>query len=84
MTTLLAARAGEQRTVEARGDGLAYPLDQIDIAMAQGANPYVMCIGGDRVESDRWSLHTCGRDGFAAALAIDRPGRRLTSIRSWE
>jgi 4'-phosphopantetheinyl transferase len=56
----------KEALLKARGDGLAYPLDQIDISIEPPGIPRVMSIGGDPVETERWSLHTCGRDGFAA------------------
>jgi 4'-phosphopantetheinyl transferase len=66
------------------GDGFVYPPGQLDIAMEGLTGPRVVSIGGDRARADGWSLHTFSRAGFAGALAIDSPDRRVTSIRRWE
>lgn len=68
--------------VKARGDGLAFPLDQFDVALVPGEPVASLRTDGDPEESARWSLQQLdpGPD-YVAALAVEGHQWRL---RCWE
>ncbi|MBI2838248.1 MAG: 4'-phosphopantetheinyl transferase superfamily protein [Acidobacteria bacterium] len=58
--------------LKAKGDGLSYPLDQVEVELAPGGGAGLLRIDRDPREASRWSL----RDfvpipGYAGAIAVE-------------
>jgi 4'-phosphopantetheinyl transferase len=69
--------------LKARGDGLGYPPDQVEVSLGPGEPARLLSIGGDYQEACRWSLQTLGPlPGYAAALAVEGYDWRLI-FREW-
>lgn len=67
--------------LKARGDGLALPLDQFSVSLAEGEPAALLHVQWDPAEVSRWSLHDLGAGaGYVAALAVE--GRPVL-IREW-
>jgi 4'-phosphopantetheinyl transferase len=57
--------------IKAVGRGLSCPLDTVEIGLAPGQPPRLLCLNGDRQEAARWSLQTLTPlPQYAAAVAI--------------
>ncbi len=57
--------------LKARGEGLSFPLAQVDVAFAPAEVPGLLCVHGDTIEAARWSLRALHpANGYAAALAV--------------
>ncbi len=57
--------------VKATGDGLHFPLDQFEVALAAGESPTLIGVVGSPEEAARWSLYELHPwPGYAAALAV--------------
>ncbi|MBD1894539.1 4'-phosphopantetheinyl transferase superfamily protein [Coleofasciculus sp. FACHB-129] len=68
--------------LKAIGEGLARPLDQIEVTLAPGEPAMLLSIEGDRIESDRWSLQELKLElDYVAALAVEGTG---TCTRCWQ
>lgn len=64
--------------LKAKGDGLAYPLDQVEVELIPGGGARLLSIDGDRREASRWSLREfVPVPGYAGALAVEGHGWRL-------
>jgi 4'-phosphopantetheinyl transferase len=65
--------------IKAVGEGLSYPLDQFTVTVVPGQAARLLSARGGAQEAGRWSLVdlNCG-DGYAAALAVERHGLRLS------
>ena len=58
--------------IKARGEGLAFPLDQFEISLTPGEPARLFHVGGDVVEANRWSLQALKPDpAYAAALVVE-------------
>ena len=65
--------------IKARGEGLSLPLDQFDVSLLPGEPAAVLGTQQDPSEAPRWSLQELvPAPGFAAALAVEAHGLRLT------
>jgi 4'-phosphopantetheinyl transferase len=68
--------------LKARGEGLSLPLDGFDVSLAPGEPAALLDVGGDALETSRWSLRELIVDpGYAAALAVEGQGGQLAC---WE
>lgn len=64
--------------VKARGEGLALPADQFDVALAPGAPAALLHVRGDAEEAARWSIRALDPGpGYAAAVAAEGHAWRL-------
>lgn len=64
--------------IKARGEGLAFPLNQFDVSLAPGEPAALLSTKGDPQEASRWSLHELDPGpGYVAALAVEGYGWRL-------
>jgi 4'-phosphopantetheinyl transferase len=64
--------------VKARGEGLALPLEQVDISLEPGVVASLFSVGGDNQEASCWSfreLHPAS--GYSAALVVEGLDYRL-------
>jgi 4'-phosphopantetheinyl transferase len=67
--------------VKAKGFGLSFPLDRIDIGLSPVA---LRRVGGDELEASRWSLQELVADrDYAGALAVEGHDRKLVR-RQWQ
>ncbi len=58
--------------IKAIGDGLSYPINQIDVTLAPGEPARLLNVEGYPGEVDRWSLKAfVPTKGYAAALAVE-------------
>ena len=61
--------------IKARGEGLAFPLNQFDVSLAPGEPAALLSTKGDPQEASHWSLHELDPGpGYVAALAVERYG----------
>jgi 4'-phosphopantetheinyl transferase len=68
--------------LKARGDGIAYPLDQFEVSLAPGAPAALLRMREDPQEAARWSLQALTPGpGYVAAVAAEGYGWRVTC---WE
>ena len=68
--------------IKARGDGLSLPLDQFDVSLSPNEPARLLKTGGEPQEAARWSLQELyPAPGYAAALAVEGHGWRLTCWR---
>lgn len=57
--------------IKACGEGLAIPLDQFDVALADGQAAAITSTRPDPAEAEKWILHRLTvKSGYAAALAV--------------
>ncbi len=64
--------------VKACGDGLARPLNQIDVSLAPSEPARSLSIAGASGAGSRWSLHELNpAPGYVAALAVERDNLQL-------
>jgi len=69
--------------VKATGDGLHFPLDEFEVALASGDPPTLRRVGGSPDEAARWTLYELHSwPGYAAALAVEGHDVRIT-CRDW-
>jgi 4'-phosphopantetheinyl transferase len=67
--------------IKARGEGLAYPLDAFDVSMEPGLAETLLRSDEGWYEQTRWTLCPVRiASGYAAALAVERPLHRLTTM----
>jgi len=67
--------------LKARGDGLALPLDRLDISPLLGKSAAAVYVQRTPQETTRWSLQTLSPGpGYAAALAVEGTGWQLTCM----
>jgi 4'-phosphopantetheinyl transferase len=60
--------------VKAIGEGLSYPLEAFDVALAPDESVRLLSIGGSATDASRWSLWTLEPgSGYVAALAAPVP-----------
>ncbi len=65
--------------LKAIGDGLALPLEQLDVSLSPGEPARLLNIKGDRCAATHWSLQELSpAPGYVAALAVEGHGWRLT------
>ena len=68
--------------VKARGEGLTFPLDQVEVPFAASESVSFLCEMRDRESASIWSLYNVTVDtGYAAALVVKGSRCRL---RYWE
>jgi 4'-phosphopantetheinyl transferase len=78
--TLFVAWTCKEAYVKARGHGLSFPLDRVDMALSP---PTLRRVGEDKREASRWSLQELGvGEDYAAALAVEGHDWRLV-CRQW-
>ena len=66
--------------IKARGDGLALPLDQFEVALEADGAAALMRTGDNPDGAARWSLRTLRAAlGYAAALAVEGHGWRIAT-----
>lgn len=79
--TLFVTWTCKEAYVKARGHGLSFPLDRVDIALWP---PALWCVEGDEEETFRWSLQELGvGEDYVAALAVEGHEWRLV-CRQWQ
>ena len=65
--------------IKAIGDGLAWPLDQIEVSLALGEPARLLSIAGDPISAKRWELQeltpACS---YVAALAVEGHNWRIS------
>jgi 4'-phosphopantetheinyl transferase len=72
--------------LKALGEGLAYPLDQVDVSMVTEKSASPVCIVGDQ-PAIGWSVRSFSTvPGYAAAFAVegDTGGFAYQSVLEWE
>ena len=70
--------------LKARGLGIAYPLEQLEVSMTPGAAVTLCDHHAGVAETGRWSFRELSIGaGYAGALAVEGPACRLT-CRQWE
>ncbi len=58
--------------IKATGDGLSFPLQEIEVSLRQYEPAQLWALHGSREEAKRWSLHDVKTwDGYAAALVVE-------------
>ena len=68
--------------IKARGEGLSFPLDQVDVSLAPGEPVALLSAKADPHEASRWSLQELAPGpSYAAALAVEGHDWRL---RCWQ
>ncbi len=79
--TLFVAWTYKEAYVKARGHGLSFPLERVDIVLRP---PALQCVEGDVQEASRWSLQELGVGAdYAAALVVEGHDWRLV-CRRWQ
>jgi 4'-phosphopantetheinyl transferase len=67
--------------LKARGEGLAQPLDAVEVSSTPGQPPYLLRVQTDPEEVLRWSLKALNpAPGYVAALAVEG---HAWSLKSW-
>lgn len=65
--------------IKAVGEGLSRPLESFTVSLTPGEPAALLSVEGDPAETRRWSLMELEpAPGYAAALAAERPGWRLS------
>jgi len=68
--------------IKAIGEGLSFPLDQIDVCLASGEEERMLSIPGAAPGEPRWTLRALAPDPtYAAALVVEGQGWRLACAR---
>jgi len=64
--------------LKARGEGLSFPLHEVEVTLAPGEPAALLSVGRDTGEARRWALHELKpHPGYAAAVAVEGRGWRL-------
>jgi 4'-phosphopantetheinyl transferase len=64
--------------VKAIGEGLSHPLDAFDVSFRPDEPPRLLRLASAPRDLERWSLHALRpADGYAAAVAVERPAATL-------
>jgi 4'-phosphopantetheinyl transferase len=64
--------------LKATGDGLARPLEQVEVSVAPGKLPRLVSVGGDLQQATRWFLgELIPAPGYVGSLAVERQGWRI-------
>jgi 4'-phosphopantetheinyl transferase len=72
LETFFRCWTGKEAYLKATGEGLSFPLDQVDVALAPGEAQMQLAVSGDPSEAAHWSLtELCPGPGYAAALAVE-------------
>jgi 4'-phosphopantetheinyl transferase len=63
--------------LKARGEGLSFPLDRVEVSLTPGEPPMILKASGDRGVSRRWIVqHLSPAPGYIGAAAVE--GRDIT------
>lgn len=68
--------------IKATGQGVAFGLDNFEVALTPGEPAMLLSVNGNRREADRWTLKNLTiHPGYAAAICVEGRGWRL---KLWE
>ena len=72
----------KEALLKARGEGLSFPMENIDVSFIKGSDPTPVILPGPEMVNSRWYIQDVNPGtGFTAAIAVEESHVKLTYLR---